>query len=268
MTIKLLATDLDGTLLRGGQPVSAGNIAAAQAAAKAGTIVTIATGRMYRAAMPVAEALGLDVPIITYNGALIKSTSGKVYYEQYLDEDICRRITDFAAARGWYLQTYSGDELYYSDYGEFSKRYEHSQKVIGENIGYAGMREKVSQMYKMLIITPDPAVTQNWMAELEAEFGDSVTLTQSSKDFIEIISPGVSKASALVRLAEMLDIDISETMAIGDAANDLPMLKAAGFSVAMGNGTEEVKAITDAVTGNCDDDGWAQAVYKYVLKTE
>ena len=118
MTIKLLATDLDGTLLRGGQPVSAGNIAAAQAAAKAGTIVTIATGRMYRAAMPVAEALGLDVPIITYNGALIKSTSGKVYYEQYLDEDICRRITDFAAARGWYLQTYSGDELYYSDYGD------------------------------------------------------------------------------------------------------------------------------------------------------
>ena len=63
MTIKLLATDLDGTLLRGGQPVSAGNIAAAQAAAKAGTIVTIATGRMYRAAMPVAEAFGLDVPM-------------------------------------------------------------------------------------------------------------------------------------------------------------------------------------------------------------
>ena len=268
MAIKLLATDLDGTLLQSGQPVSAGNIEAAQAAAKAGTIVTIATGRMYRAAMPVAEALGLDVPIITYNGALIKSTSGKVYYENYLDEDICRRITDFAAERNWYLQTYSGDALYYSDYGEFSQRYEKSQKVIGENIGYAGMREKVSQMYKMLIITPDPAVTQDWMAELRAEFGDSMTLTQSAKDFIEIISPGVSKASALVRLAEMMDIDISETMAIGDAANDLPMLKAAGFSVAMGNGTDEVKAVTDVVTGNCADDGWAQAVYKYILKTE
>ena len=268
MKIKLLATDLDGTLLRGGKPVSAGNIAAAQAAAKAGTIVTIATGRMYRAALPVAEALGLDVPIITYNGALIKSTSGKVYYEQYLDEEICRRITDFAAARGWYLQTYSGDGLYYSDYGEFSRRYEHSQKVIGEDIGYEGMRNKVSKMYKMLIITPDPAVTKDWMAQLTAEFGDSVTLTQSSADFIEIISPGVSKASALVKLAEFLDIDISETMAIGDANNDLPMLKAAGVSVAMGNATDDVKAIADAVTGNCDDDGWAQAIYKYVLKQD
>ena len=266
MAIKLLATDLDGTLLRGGQPVSAGNIAAARAAAQAGKIVTIATGRMYRAALPIAEALGLEVPIITYNGALIKSTSGKIYHEQYLDEDICRQITDFAAERGWYLQTYSGDRLYYSDYSEFSKRYENSQKIIGENIGYAGMRKKVEKMYKMLIIPPDPAVTQDWMAQLTAEFGGSMTLTQSAGDFIEIISPGVSKASALVKLAELMDIDISETMAIGDADNDLPMLRAAGFSVAMGNATEEVKAVTDAVTGNCDDDGWAQAVYKYVLE--
>ncbi|MCR5758695.1 MAG: Cof-type HAD-IIB family hydrolase [Selenomonas sp.] len=268
MTIKLLATDLDGTLLRSGKPVSAGNVAAAQEAAKAGTIVTIATGRMYRAAMPVAEALGLDVPIITYNGALIKSTSGKIYYEQYLDEDICRRVVDFAAARNWYLQTYSGDELYYSACGEFSQRYEYSQKVKGKTLGYAGMREQVSRMYKMLVITDDPAVTQDWMAELQVEFGDRITLTQSSKDFIEIISPGVSKAAALVRLADMLHIDIRETMAIGDASNDLPMLEAAGFSVAMGNATAEVKAVTDAVTGHCDEDGWAQAVHKYILNRE
>ena len=120
----------------------------------------------------------------------------------------------------------------------------------------------------MLIITPDPAVTQDWMAQLHAEFGNRVTLTQSSADFIEIISPGVSKASALVKLAEILDIDISETMAIGDANNDLPMLKAAGFSVAMGNATDDVKAIANAVTGNCDDDGWAQAIYKYVLQQD
>lgn len=266
MAIKLLATDLDGTLLRGGKPVSAGNIAAAQAAAKAGVVVTIATGRMYRAALPVAEALGLDVPIITYNGALIKSTSGKIYYEHYLDEDICCRIADFCAARNWYLQSYSGDELYYSDYGAFSKRYEISQKVIGEEIGYDGMKEKVSKMYKMLIITSGAEVTQEWMAQLQAEFGDTIAMTQSAPDFIEIIAPGVSKAAGLQKLAELLDIDISETMAIGDARNDLPMLKAAGFSVAMDNAEDEIKAVTDAVTGNCDEDGWAQAVHKYILE--
>ncbi|SHK83553.1 hypothetical protein SAMN05216582_1202 [Selenomonas ruminantium] len=266
MAIKLLATDLDGTLLRSGKPVSAGNIAAAQAAAREGTVVTIATGRMYQAALPVAKALGLDVPIITYNGALIKSTSGKIYYEHYLDEDICRRITDFCAERKWYLQSYSGDNLYYSDSGEFSKRYELSQKVIGEEVGYAGMRKQVSRMYKMLIITAGADVTQNWMAELRAEFGDSISLTQSAPDFIEIIAPGVSKAAGLQKLADILDIDICETMAIGDANNDLPMLRAAGFSVAMGNAADDIKAVTNAVTGNCDDDGWAQAVNQYILK--
>jgi hydroxymethylpyrimidine pyrophosphatase-like HAD family hydrolase len=213
MTIKLLATDLDGTLLRGGQPVSAGNIAAAQAAAKAGTIVTIATGRMYRAAMPVAEALGLDVPIITYNGALIKSTSGKIYYEQYLDEDICRRITDFAAARGWYLQTYSGDNLYYSDYGEFSKRYENSQKVVGEDIGYAGMREKVSQMYKMLIITPDPAVTQDWMAELKAHLNTLAVAKVSTKNQSD------TKYKAVLAVWAEFEFDRDEYSISGQIAN-------------------------------------------------
>ncbi len=265
MQIKLLATDLDGTLLSSGKPVSEKNIAAAREAAKAGTIVTIATGRMYKAALPVAEALGLDVPIITYNGALIKSTSGKVYYRKFMDEEICRKVTDFCARRGWYLQTYSGDTLYYSDYNEFSRRYERSQKVSGENLGYEALREKVSEMYKMLIITDSPEVTQDWMAELTAEFGDAITLTQSAPDFIEIISPGVSKAAALQKLADIMGFDMRETMAIGDANNDLPLLKAAGFSVAMGNAADNIKAVTDAVTGNCVDDGWAQAVYKYIL---
>ena len=80
MSVKLFVTDLDGTLLPSGKDVPRENIEAVQKAVRAGVIVTIATGRMYRAALPVAEALGVDVPIITYNGALIKSTKGKVYH--------------------------------------------------------------------------------------------------------------------------------------------------------------------------------------------
>ena len=120
-------------------------------------------------------------------------------------------------------------------------------------------------MYKMLIITPDPALTHDWMEQLAAEFGDTITLTQSSKDFIEIISPGISKASALVRLADMLNIHISETMAIGDANNDLPMLKAAGFRVAMGNGKDEVKAVADYVTDRSESDGLEKALKHFKL---
>ena len=118
MSVKLFVTDLDGTLLPGGQQVSAANIEAAQAAVKAGVTVTIATGRMYKAALPVAKALGVDVPIITYNGALIKTVGGEVLYSSFLDPELVCRVVDFCRDRGWYLQTYSKDELYYAEYDE------------------------------------------------------------------------------------------------------------------------------------------------------
>ena len=111
MSIKLFVTDLDGTLLPKGQQVSQKNIDAVQAAVKAGVTVTIATGRMYRAALPVALALGVDVPIITYNGALIKSTSGEVFYESFLPEQVIADVVSFCQERGWYLQSCSHDEL-------------------------------------------------------------------------------------------------------------------------------------------------------------
>ena len=95
MSIKLFVTDLDGTLLLKGQQVSQENIDAVQAAVKAGVTVTIATGRMYQAALPVAQALGVDVPIITYNGALIKSTSGEVFYENFLPEQVVADVVSF-----------------------------------------------------------------------------------------------------------------------------------------------------------------------------
>lgn len=95
MSVKLFVTDLDGTLLPSGKDVPRENIEAVQKAVRAGVIVTIATGRMYRAALPVAEALGVDVPIITYNGALIKSTKGKVYHTSYLKPEVIEQVVDF-----------------------------------------------------------------------------------------------------------------------------------------------------------------------------
>ena len=107
MDIKLFVTDLDGTLLPSGAEVPRRNIEAAQRAVRAGVTVTIATGRMYRAALPVARALGVDVPIITYNGAVIKSVSGKVYDENFLPPDVVGEVLSFCRARAWHVQLLS-----------------------------------------------------------------------------------------------------------------------------------------------------------------
>lgn len=263
--VKLFVTDLDGTLLPSGTKVSAENRAAAQKAVEAGVIVTIATGRMYKAALPVAKALGVDVPIITYNGALIKTTSGKVLYHSYVDPQAAVKVIDYCHERGWYMQLYSKDELYFPVHNDKAQMYEHLQQVQGHTVGWDGLKEHTEGIAKLLLITDGQEETQSRLAELKKVFGEDLAAVQSNPQYGEIINNGVSKASGLQHLAEVLNIDIADTMAIGDANNDLPMLKAAGKSIAMGNAVPAVKAVCDYETGTCEENGWAQAIERYVL---
>ncbi|MBO4401113.1 MAG: HAD family phosphatase [Selenomonadaceae bacterium] len=266
MAVKLFVSDIDGTILVSGKKISARNISAIKKMADAGIIVTIATGRMYRAALPIAQELGVDVPIITYNGALIKSTDGKIIHAQSIPAALVIELTNFFEARGWYLQNYSGDNLFYPVRNEYTELYETAQKISGVETGWDGLREKTADVYKLLSISANAEETAARMAAVKAEFGARIDVTKSHPQFTEISCPGVSKASAIKILAQKFGVDRAEVMAIGDSDNDLPMLKAAGISVAMGNGTDEVKRACTYVTANCEDDGFAAAVEKYVLQ--
>ena len=265
MAVKLFVSDLDGTMLPSGDIVSSENIAAVQCAVRAGVTVTIATGRMFEAALPVAEALGVDVPIIAYNGALIKSPSGHIYEEYALDPMLARDIITFAQARGWYIQSYSGGVLRYAVTCEESRFYEDSQKITGKAVGRNGMLAYVTGNCKLLLVTEGRAVSEARAQMLLDAFGAHIGVTRSADRLVEIVVKGVSKASALTALAAKLGITADETMAIGDAYNDLPMLKAAGKSVAMGNAFPEVKEEADYETLSCTENGLAAAIYTYVL---
>ena len=265
MAVKLFVSDLDGTMLPSGDIVSSENIAAVQCAVRAGVTVTIATGRMFEAALPIAEALGVDVPIIAYNGALIKSPSGHIYEEHAIDPMLARDIITFAQARGWYIQSYSGGVLRYAVACEESRFYEDSQKITGKAVGRDGMLAYVTGNCKLLLVTEGRAVSEARAQMLMDAFGAHIGVTRSADRLVEIVVKGVSKASALTALAAKLGITADETMAIGDAYNDLPMLKAAGKSVAMGNAFPEVKEEADYETLSCTENGLAAAIYTYVL---
>lgn len=265
MAVKLFVSDLDGTMLPSGDIVSSENIAAVQCAVRAGVTVTLATGRMFEAALPVAEALGVDVPIIAYNGALIKSPSGRIYEEHAIDPMLARDIITFAQARGWYIQSYSGGVLRYAVACEESRFYEDSQKITGKAVGRDGMLAYVTGNCKLLLVTEGRAVSEARAQMLMDAFGAHIGVTRSADRLVEIVVKGVSKASALTALAAKLGITADETMAIGDAYNDLPMLKAAGKSVAMGNAFPEVKEEADYETLSCTENGLAAAIYTYVL---
>ena len=265
MAIKLFVSDLDGTMLPDGNVVSAENIAAVRRAVEAGVTVTIATGRMFEAALPVARALSVDVPIISDNGGLIKSPSGRVYEEHTVDPALAHDIIAFCKERGWYIQSYSGGVLRYVEACDESRFYENSQKLTGKAVGWDGLFAHTEGNCKLLLVTKELSVTLARAEAVLAAFGERVDVTRSADCLIEIVPKAISKASALCSLAAKLGIAIEETMAIGDAYNDLPMLKAAGKSIAMGNAFPEVKEVTDYETLTCEENGLAAAIYHYVL---
>lgn len=267
MSIKLFATDLDGTLLNKQGEISDGNKQAIKEMAAAGIIPTIATGRMYDASCRFAEQLELDVPIITYNGALIKSVSGKVYFEGFIDPEVVTEVYEYCRQMNYYLQTYQNDTLYYETYTEKSKGYEESINIKGFAVGDK-INEITEGIPKMLIIT-DSNEESDLVAKLFNEkFAGRAHAAKSQFNYVEIMAPNINKASGLVTLAEKLGLKIEEVMAIGDANNDVPMLKAAGFSAVMGSAKDDVKACGDVVVGDCEHDGVAEAIYKYVLKKD
>ena len=265
MAVKLFVSDLDGTMLPDGNVVSAENIAAVRRAVEAGVTVTIATGRMFEAALPVARALGVDVPIISYNGGLIKSPSGRVYEEHTVDSALAHDIIAFCKERGWYIQSYSGGVLRYVEACDESCFYENSQQLTGQAVGWDGLFAHTEGNCKLLLATKGRDVTLARAEAMLAAFGERVDVTRSADRLIEIVPKGISKASALKSLAGKLGISIAETMAIGDAYNDLPMLQAAGKSIAMGNAFPEVKEVTDYETLTCEENGLAAAIYHYVF---
>ncbi len=264
--IKLFVTDIDGTLLMPSKKISEKNIEAVHKMLAVGVKVVIATGRMHSAALPVAAQLGVAVPIISYNGALIKSSAGEILHEQYMDADKVLALINFFEERGWHLQSYSGDVLYVPKKDDGVKFYETMLSVTAVEVGWDGLREHTKDVPKLLSVSPTPEETNERLSAAEKVFGGQVEITRSAPRFCEFMSLGVSKASAIKILADKFNIANEEILAIGDSDNDLPMIKAAGCGVAMGNAVAAVKAACPRITDTCENDGFAKAVYDYVLK--
>lgn len=264
--IKLFVTDIDGTLIPiGSSTIPAKNIEAVQAMTRAGVKVVIATGRMYRAALPIAAQLGVPVPIIAYNGALIKSSAGEVLHTHYMDETIVLKLIKFFEERGRHIQIYSDDILYVANKNHYVELYEASQKVTAVGVGWDGLREHVKDVPKLLSISDNPDELADSMNEIKKNFAAQVEVTRSHPMFAEFMSSGVTKAGAIKILADKFGIDNAEILAIGDSENDLAMITSVGCGVAMGNAVPAVKAACPRITDTCDNDGFAKAVYDYVL---
>ena len=250
MGIKLIASDMDGTLLNDEGKISERNAAAIRKAIDAGVIFTIATGRMYCSIEPYAEKLGLDVPLIAYNGAYVKgSLSKEVLYDSPLDYETSLSVLDYCRQKNYYVQAYVDDTLLVKETSDFAQMY----------ASFAGV-EFVALGERFYRLNKAPGRNAEIKQELTEEFGNKIMMTNSFNDFLEVINPEVSKWNAVKALAEQNGIDLRDTMCIGDSNNDFEMISSAGLGVAVANANDRIRNVAKMVTAANNVDGVALAI--------
>ncbi len=267
--IKLVAIDLDETLLRSDLTISGHTREALRQVRARGVAVTICTGRMFRSAQPFAEQLGFDIPLITYGGALIKNArSGEVLYYRLLETEVARQVIRFGRERGiqvnYYLLNGADDDLYAELITRWGENYDSFARVPLYRVADLETLLDTSNPLKLLLIEDGPAI-DGILLELRGMIGEQAHLAKSKPRFLEVDHPEATKGRALHELADWMQIDRSQVMAIGDNFNDLEMLEFAGLGIAVANAPAEVQACADHVTASNNEDGVALALERFVL---
>ncbi len=266
--IRLIACDLDDTLLDLDGTISPENKRVIKKALDKGVVFTIATGRMFISAARYGRDLGLPPtqPLICYNGALIKRISGETLYEEPLAADVAASLAGYGQPRNWSINAYYNDELCVSRLDANIAEYADFVGVRVREVGdlAAFIRAGNLSLSKLLIIG-DPRDIPAWAAEVKELLQGRAQITQSRAKFIEITSPAAHKGKALLWLAQYLGFVAEEIMAIGDSLNDLTMVEMAGLGVAVANARKAVREAADYITAAHTENGVAQAVQKFVL---
>lgn len=263
--IGLLALDLDGTLIDERMTIPGRVRQAVAQAQEQGVTVTLATGRMLEATVPFALDLGIEAPLICYQGGLIQALDAEEpLYRATMDPALVREVLAWHAERGWHIVLYADDALFIAE-----RRYSESfyRNLLGENLQWADDLVSVLDHHKpaKFLFIVEPAQADLIELAMRQQFEGRMEIVRSHARFVEGNPLGVSKGDALRRLADHLGIPQRRVMAIGDQGNDVSMIAWAGVGVAMGNGSRAAKAVADWIAPPFSENGTAVAIERFIL---
>ncbi|MDF2987614.1 MAG: HAD-superfamily hydrolase, subfamily [Eubacterium sp.] len=271
---KLVAIDLDGTLLDTNKEITQRNKKVISMAIEKGIKIVICSGRVYTGARLYAKEIGSKDPIIACNGAIItEKIDGRVIHSEYLDTEVCLRINEICQRHGVYYHVYAGDTMLTEKLGFTSKKYFERNSFLPpedrvdievvENMD-TRLKNIPGTVLKFVIVTDDSGLLRRVRKDMEQLAG--VDVMSSNYDNFEVMKKGVSKGAALERLSSILGIPASQMIAIGDNENDISMFEYVGLGIAMENGEAVAKAAAKYVTAANDRDGVAYAIEKFILE--
>lgn len=271
MKYKIIACDMDETLLSSDATICRRNIEAITAAIAKGVKFVPCTGRGFRSIKGVLRTLGLydqaDQYVIGFNGANITENKGsRSLFWDPIPFDLADRIFRRCCAYGQCMHIYTRDVVYITNITPDEEAFLHGRMgyvpVEAEDLDFIRGKEEVC---KLIVTNTDYDYLQQIHAEIRPLL-DDITVSFSSNRYIEFMHKGVNKGAGLWKLADILGVAHEETMAIGDNINDIDMLKAAGLSVGVHNLNPVIRQYCDVVTDATNNEGAvAEAIEKYVL---
>lgn len=264
--IRLIATDMDDTLLDASSNLSPRTLSALQQAISAGVMVSLSSGRMPEAMISFARTIGVNAPMILFNGAMIYDPrTDEALYSNPIPAETALEVARMIESEGVYLQVYPGKGYYCNRRCEHTDRYEASIRVPCTELGVPVSHWMRGGMVKMLAIAT-PEIIDRLQAKLRAAFPKGVNFMKSKAHYLEIVGEGIDKGSAIRVLAEKLNLSTDEIMAFGDGQNDAAMLAASGLGVAMENAVPECKAAAKLIAPRNTEDGVAQVIEQFIAE--
>lgn len=262
--IKLVVSDVDGTLVQPDKSLSPGTVAAAGRLQASGVPLAIVSARPPRGMRWITEALALKAPYAGFNGGALVGPDGAVIEWNPAPAAMVHKALDLFAARGIDAWLFTQDEwLIQKADGVYVAHERHTvgfdARVVTDYTPY------VDQVGKLVGVTDDEPKLASVEKELQGIVGDGATAHRSQTYYLDLTHKNANKGYAVQALARHQGVDLADVAVLGDMGNDVPMFRVAGFSVAMGNGSDEAKTAASKVTAANDHEGWAQAIDTLIM---
>ena len=257
--VEAIACDLDRTLIADDLVIRPRTAAALAAARAAGIAVVLVTGRMFQSIRPYALAAGIDAPVVCYQGAaVVEPASGRFLLHDPIPLELAREVIAAIEERGFGLNCYVRDELYVSETTTAAERYAVFQDLLLHAVG--PLLDWLSEPPTKLVVIDDAEVLDGLAVDLRRGFGDRLFIAKSLPYFLELAKRGVSKGSGLAFVARRSGFSLERTVAFGDGENDVELLEAAGYAVAVEGSHPRLLALADLVCPPAEQEGVAQVI--------
>lgn len=262
--LRLLISDVDGTLVRNDKSLADATVAAVSSAVAAGLPVTLISARPPSGMYWIADRLGLAGPFGAFNGGVLFRRDRTVIARHCIDPQVCETVLALIREAGITCWLFAGDQwLSSNDSDPHIPREVKSvniQPIITDDFG-----DRLGRIDKIVGVSDDADLLIDLEARAIAAVGGRATIARSQPYYLDITAAVANKGDGVSFLANAFGVPLAQVAVIGDQANDLPMFARAGLSVAMGQATPEVQARATLTTVGNDEDGVAAAIAEIIL---